>query len=458
MSLDIWENINHLNFNEFICVKKGFLRYDKGEISLSRDKESQLLLKVIGDATVADFNFKDKEGDIPYEDFQIEFKHNNIDKKIKMLAIPISRKITQNYGKSSYIDLFLVKELEFTDDNTLIGAEYLLEFVNNLKINHIFPNSMQANENHEKIYEFNAQNFELIQKDIHHNHWSKNNIRFEIEGDEIFIIKLGNGDKGVILYRTNLDSAKRKKIRDTISYILGSPLIFYGYTLVNKYMTPSYSFFKDINDNERNQLSIDFQLPAPLSLKNFNVIESDFFQKLMQDIYEKYDEYDFSNILFTYWIAVNSNSITAAVHYGALIEKLQATYMKIHEVSYSKILDRAIFKKMRELLQQQLDEFELTSEQKRIFLDKIANLNTYSQKDKMNFFCKDISLELSESENIAWQQRNDAAHGNNVSDVNQAWKNTIILRDLVNKIILKLLTSSENYLSHLDGNPRICRL
>lgn len=458
MSLGVWENINHLNFNEFTCVKKGFLRCEKGDVSLFRDKESQLLLKVIGDATVADFNFKDKEGDIPYEDFQLEFKHNNIDQKIKMLAVPISRKITQNNGKNSYIDIFLVEEFEFTDDNILIGAEYLIEFVDNLKINHMFPNSMQIKENHEKIYEFNNSNFELIQKIINHNNWSRNNIRFEIEGDEIFIIKLGNGDKGVILYRKNLDSAKREKIRNTVSYILGSPLIFYGYTFVNKYMTPSYSFLKNINNNERNQLSINFQVPAPLSLNALNVIEFDSFQKMVKELYTKYEEYDLDDIFFTYWVAVNSNSITAAVHYGALIEKLQALYMKIHDVSYSKILDRSTFKKLKEQLKLQLDSFELSDSQKEIFLNKIGNMNTYSQKDKMNFFCNDISLSLSESEKLAWQQRNDAAHGNDVSDVNKAWRNTLILRELVNKFLLRLLTSSVYYISYLDGNPHIKKL
>lgn len=458
MSLGIWENIDHFNFNEFACVKKGFLKYEKGEMSISRDKESQLLLKVIGDATVADFNFKDKEGDIPYEDFHVEFKHNHLDQKIKMLAVPINRKITQNNGKNIYIDTFLVEEFEFSDDHSLIGAEYLIEFVDNLKINHLFPNSMQIKENHEKIYELKDSNFELMQKIINHNHWSRNNIRFELEDSEIFIIKLGNGDKGIILYSIDLGLVKREKIRNTISYLLGSPLVFYGYSFINKYMTPTFSYSRNINSNELGRLSIDFQLPAPLSLKAFNIIELDFFQKLVQEFYIKYDEYDLNNIFFTYWIAVNSNSITAAVHYGALIEKLQANYMKINNVSYSKILDNSVFKKIRKQLEAQFDDFELADEHKKIFLNKIGNMNTYSQKDKMNFFCKDISLELSEIENKAWQQRNDAAHGNEVTDVNEAWKNTIILRQLVNKFLLKLLTSSKHYFSYVEGNTEIKRL
>ena len=82
-------------------------------------------------------------------------------------------------------------------------------------------------------------------------------------------------------------------------------------------------------------------------------------------------------------------------------------------------------------------------------------MNTYSQKDKMDFFCNDISLSLSDIEKTAWQQRNDAAHGNDITDVNQAWKNTLILRELVNKFLLKLVTTNKYYLSYLDGKPEI---
>ena len=113
---------------------------------------------------------------------------------------------------------------------------------------------------------------------------------------------------------------------------------------------------------------------------------------------------------------------------------------------------------MRKQLEGQVEAFELTDEQKEIFLNKIGNMNTYSQKDKMDFFCNDISLLRSDIEELAWQQRNDAAHGNDISDINQAWKNTIILKELVNKFLLKLLTSSKFYISYLEGSPIIKRI
>ena len=130
----------------------------------------------------------------------------------------------------------------------------------------------------------------------------------------------------------------------------------------------------------------------------------------------------------------------------------------IRNSGYSKILDKSVFKQLRRQLELQIEDFELTDEQKRIFFNKIGNMNTYSQKDKMDFFCNDISLLLSDIEKLAWQQRNDAAHGNDICDVNQAWKNTLILRELVNKFLLKLLSSSALYLSYLDGNPIIKRI
>lgn len=455
MSASIWENLDDVNFNEYECIKNGFLRNNKGEISLFRDKDAQLRLKVVGDAVADDFNFKDKEGEIQREEFRIEFKHQYCDQKILMFAIPISRKITQKNGRNSFIDIFLVDEFEFVDKHSSIDAEYLIEFVDNLKINHIFPHSMDISESHEKKYKLNDANFELVEKIINQNNFSKNSVRIKLEDDDVYIIKLGVENRGLIIYTKNLELLKRNKIRKLISFILGCPLIFYGFSFVNKYMTPSFTYLRNISNSERAQLSINVQVPSPLSLKAFNVIEFLIFETLVEELYVKFEDYDLDNIFFTYWVAVNSNSVTAAVHYGAIIEKLQATYMKIHDVSYSKILDKAIFKKMRKRLVEQLDEFELTPEQKQVFLNKIGNMNTYSQKDKMDFFCRDISLSLSDVEKLAWQQRNDAAHGNDISDINQAWKNTIILRELVNKFLLKILTSNKYYLSYLDGKQAI---
>ncbi len=453
MSLGIWENIN-FNLNNFKCIFKGFLRADEGDFLLFRDEEGRLKLKVEG-VISDDLELNRKSGYIDKNESLIIFEHNFLKQKILMYALPIQQTHSLVGDNPKYTDIFIVDEIVFEDSHEQIGAEYLIEFVDNFKINHIFPHLMKWSENHERIFEIYGTDCQLIQKIVNLENSNRNSIGFRFEGSEVYIIKIKDGDKGIILYKKDLELDKREKIRGIISYILGCPLVFYGYTFVNKYMTPSYSYLRNIHDNERGKLAINVQVPTPLSLSALNIIEVDIFENLMQELYVKYEEYDLGNIFFTYWVAVNSNSITAAVHYGALIEKLQATYMKIHEVSYSKILDKAIFKKMRERLQQQLEEFEITPEQKKIFLDKIGNLNTYSQKNKMDFFCNDISLSLSDIEKKAWQQRNDAAHGNDITDVNQAWKNTLILRELVNKFLLKLVTTNKYYLSYLDGKPEI---
>lgn len=456
MFLGIWEDLN-FNFNEFICIHKGFLRTEKGNFSLFRDDEARLKLKAEG-VMIDDLDLSKKSGYIDKNESLIIFEHKILKQKILMYALPIKQTYSLVGDNPKYIDIFIVDEIVFEDSYELIGAEYLIEFVDNLKINHIFPHSMVWKEEHKRAYELDGRDYELVKTLINQKYLPRNSIKFKIEEDEVFIIKIDDGDKGIIIYERNVDLENRGKIRKIISYILGCPLVFYGCTFVNKYMTPSFSNLRNINDNEKGQLSINFQLPTPLSLNTLNIIEPHFFQNLLKELYAKYEEYDLGNIFFTYWIAVNSNSITAAVHYGALIEKLQSIYMKIHDVSYNKILDNSIFKKLRKQLETQFDDFELTDEQKKIFLNKIGNMNTYSQKDKMNFFCNDISLSLSDSEKLAWQQRNDAAHGNDITDVNQAWRNTLILRELVNKFLLKLLTSNKYYLSYLDGNPRIKEL
>ena len=103
---------------------------------------------------------------------------------------------------------------------------------------------------------------------------NRNSIGFRFEGSEVYIIKIKDGDKGIILYKKDLELDKREKIRGIISYILGCPLVFYGYTFVNKYMTPSYSYLRNIHDNERGKLAINVQVPTPLSLSALNIADS----------------------------------------------------------------------------------------------------------------------------------------------------------------------------------------
>lgn len=453
MSIGIWENFN-FNLNEFKCIRKGLLRAENGNFFLYRDDEENLKLKVEGDMH-QELNIDDKSGYIDKNEVIIEFEHKFLKQKITMYAVVISRKHTLVLNKSRYVDEFIVDEIIFKDNSELVGASYLIEFVDNLKINSIFPHSMKWDETHAMSYQIYGTDCHLIQKIIDQKHTVRNSIGFKVEEDEAYIVKTDNGNKGLILYKNDLDLGKREKLRKIISYVLGCPLVFYGYSFVNKYMTPSFSYSKSISTTENNFLKIDLQIPTSLSSDFSNIIDSDIFQNLVVQIFEKYDEYDFGNIIFSYWIAVSSNSITAAVLYGAIVEKLQSKYMEIKDVKYSKILDRATFKLLKEKLELQFEDFGLDDDQKKIFLNKIGNMNTYSQKDKMNFFCNDISLSLSTIEQVAWQQRNDAAHGNDISDVNQAWKNTRILRELVNKFILKLLTSSLYYVSYVDEVPSI---
>lgn len=452
MPFDLWEKLDNLNFNEYECVKKGFMRNEKGKISIYRDDKSKLLLKVEGEANEIDFHYKDAVGWINRGDKSIEFKHKYSDIKIIIYACPISRSIKQSQEKNTYIDIFVVDEFELINNDELIGAEYLLEFVDNLKINYIFSNTMSCNNLHKKEYKINGLNFELIKNIVNENSLKRNLISIKLEEDEIFILKHEDSSRGVIIYKRNVEIEKREKIRKILSFVLGCPLILYGYSFVNKYLTPKLYYAKNINDSENKFLNINFELITNINKNYSNLIDSNYVQNLVKNFFDKYDEYNFNNVFYTYWIAVSSNSITAAVHYGAIVENLQKRYMELNNAKYSKILEKKKFRELKENLFEALNKVDLTEVDKNIFKKKIENMNNYSQKDIMDFFCKDISLTFSDDEKNAWQQRNDAAHGNEVNNVEQAWKNTMILRELVNKLILRLLTSNRNYFSYLDGN------
>lgn len=262
MSISIWENLN-FNFNEFTCVRKGFLRTENGSFLLFRDDEGKLKLKVVGIVS-DDLELNRKSGYIDKNESLIIFEHKLLKQKILMYALPIQQTHSLVGDNPKYTDIFIVDEIVFEDSYEQIGAEYLIEFVDNFKINHIFPHLMKWGENHERIFEIYGSDCQLIQKIVKIEHFDRNSIGFRFEGSEVYIVKIKDGDKGIILYKKNLESDKRERIRGIISYILGCPLIFYGYTFVNKYITPSYSYLRNIHDNERGLLAINVQVPTLL--------------------------------------------------------------------------------------------------------------------------------------------------------------------------------------------------
>lgn len=150
MSLGIWENIN-FNLNNFKCIFKGFLRADEGDFLLFRDEEGRLKLKVEG-VISDDLELNRKSNYIEKNESLIIFEHNFLKQKILMYALPIQQTNSLVGDNPKYTDIFIVDEIVFEDSYEQINAEYLIEFVDNFKINHIFSHLMKCSENHERIF------------------------------------------------------------------------------------------------------------------------------------------------------------------------------------------------------------------------------------------------------------------------------------------------------------------
>ena len=76
--------------------------------------------------------------------------------KYKRILLKLSGESLQGesaFGYNQEAVNAIVDEIVFEDSHEQIGAEYLIEFVDNFKINHIFPHLMKWSENHERIFE-----------------------------------------------------------------------------------------------------------------------------------------------------------------------------------------------------------------------------------------------------------------------------------------------------------------
>ncbi|WP_186644163.1 hypothetical protein [Fluviispira vulneris] len=122
-----------------------------------------------------------------------------------------------------------------------------------------------------------------------------------------------------------------------------------------------------------------------------------------------------------------------------------------NENNYKKVInDKMIWIKLKETLINKLDEFEISNENKRIIKNRIDNLNSPTNKEKLNKPFELYGIDLSKEEQKCIATRNDYLHGNEYlrlddkkvkksDNINECFFNEKMMYNLVNKILLKYL-------------------
>lgn len=328
-----------------------------------------------------------------------------------------------------------VESIEFVSE-TYKNSEYIVEYIDNIPINHIWSDIIEKEIISKNIISIGDIE---IEKEESASSGGSNGLILNIDNQEIYLIRGEEKSKkeytdGFILYKGNPSKELRDKFRNIISFFIGRVMIlleesFYD---IDWNLTSFKAFSPKKLMNGR-----AFKINTILPIKYNQIIDSERFSKHCNLLYQKYDLCDFNHISWLYWHAQCSALHTKCGELGATIEALQKEYINNNTKGWSAaIISKDKFKELKEKTIKVIDELDIKDEEKNILKEKLASLNKLPQKMILQNLFKHLNYSINEDELKAWQGRNNSAHGNkNEYSIKETIKQINLLQDIFFKLI-----------------------
>lgn len=292
---------------------------------------------------------------------------------------------------------------------------------------------------------------------------SKNCLNLNIDGYTISIFRLTDKEapdtrRAFILYEGSPSKEVRQKLRDCISFFLGTYLLSLGSTSFNKeWGITEFEAFSAYDFGGKIFEYRDLP-PTILSSKSKNEIDPYTFTIRVEGLYKVYDAIDFSFLSWAYWHAVVSPYHAAAVQYGAAIEALiKSIYMVKKEKLEAHIVEETVWRGLRDNLLTQIQQLnESNPNGYEILKNKINNLNELPVNQKSKQLFDSFGLKLGSLEAKAWNRRNESSHGRreNKGEGDKIIKDNKLLRIRFNRLLLALVENCDTYYDYYSiGHP-----
>lgn len=347
---------------------------------------------------------------------------------------------------------------------------YVIEWLENVSGDFIWPDSIEEKSIGETQRILRSQKAEIVfAAPIDSKEWRRTCAHLSVEGMDLFIgasknVKVANVSRpGFILYKGNPGEGVRRRIRDCLSFSLGTYLIYLGYTSFNENSEPisfkavsAYALSKD----DQRLLAMP---PAPLGETYEWEIAAEKLERMASSLSAYYDTYNFQSVFWAYWHAVAAPIHMSAVHYGAAIESLQSACFKNSAAPINRlILDKGAWDKLAQEigeLEKHILVLDASLKEKELLTNKLKKLNDAPQDVIMGRFLDALNIQIDEVEKSAWKNRNRAAHGGSVNDAGaiKVIRENEALRVLMNRILLAIVNGSNCYYDYFTlGRPIAC--
>ena len=445
------EVIEYFNNQHSIEVINAEVLYNPLQsINIIRDSNLKIILE-----TTSKLNTQSKANVIPvgmvYVDKNEVILKNNFSKRTFILCgvTPYSQKISLNSNNSERTELSSLNSIKSTIE-TSIEEKYLIDFVSNMDMkNFILSDKISIDESTTEIINIDKINFS---NNVSNEMKSWGCISNKIDDFSFYICRYTHNKQNYqyILYDKIVSEEERRKVRDCISFILGKPIIYLGYSTYSE-DSKMVSFELKSGDDYKGAFTLEELPPTILSSDKSNssksMIDSNIFNNLLISLYDNYDKYNFNHLFWMYWHAATSNFYSASVQFGGCIESLQNSYLEKN--SNSKIIDsNEIWKFFRESNINLIDKLCINDKEKEILKNKINNINILPQQKQLEKLFDLLNIELTALESKTWKQRNIPAHGKEIENNIEYIRGVKILRTLFNRLILRISNASEYYFDY----------
>lgn len=415
------ELINNKNIAKDIIIEDSGPFTDIKELNIKR-VDTKIYLDIIGNSELA--NRKIELGKLCKNEEKIVIKDKNTNKRIEIGIQPLMFNSTQTFLSADYVR---------SVDNKENKENILIEYVSNMNFN-VFSSHACINEKIYDRFEINLENIKIY----------LNSFTTKQEKNDQFIY-----------YNCILDEKERIKIKDCISFILGKPIVYKGYStysenkeLINFDFVKSSKFIGSkslynltdleisyLHEHEFTMFSKEkpFFPPTKDYLNEYDIIPEKF-NEIFCSIYNIYEQYDLNEIFWNYWYAECSPYHSAASQFGACLERIQERYFEINKNQ----LKEKIIEKQEEIKKKKNLKIELS---------KIR----LSIKDKFKILFDALEIEFNELEEITWEFRNYSAHANKTKNREEDLKfikSKDLFKTLLNRVILKLSGLDVKYVDY----------
>lgn len=448
-----------INKGHFKVGVPGPLHFPIKDLAINRDKNFNLTLTTTSDSHSKSEAIDYPPGTVRMNDDAIELTSIS-GSTVRMNGVqPFKNTIsTDKNGNSLRTELSSVSSVE-AEIRDIKTGEYLVEWLENVDDGHfMWPESVETNiKNHTLISIGTVPNKVEIQEESSSKEFGRSGVFLEVGVHQLYLVSSGDDAKsvgvksGYILYLGIPTSEEREKVRNCLSFVLGRPLIKTGYSifdsewlLVSFKSIGAYSF-------DGAAFSMHSLPPSPLGKKYQGEIDGHIVNTLVNAIYNNYEKYKFGHLSWAYWHAVCAPIHVAAVHFVACIESLQKSYIENNgKIFSSALMERSKWKLFRKAALEALNNAGLEEAEKKVFESKIGSLNQAPQSILTERFLNHLDMDFSAGEKSAWQQRNNAAHGNEIEKGGEILliREIKILKVIFHRVLLKVMGGGGYYIDY----------